>query len=120
MSSPVFIAALYLVKAARVDDPINAAALHTSTGMWGLIAVGIFDNTKGFVSGNKAEMGKFFGYQICGMVVILAWTFVLTIIQFSILKKVGILRVSLISEIVGCDYTECGKPFPTFITEKSQ
>lgn len=47
------IGALYLVKAARVDDPINAAALHTSCGIWGLIATGAFDNNKGFlVSGN--------------------------------------------------------------------
>lgn len=112
------IGALYLVKAARVDDPINAAALHTSCGMWGLLATGAFDNNKGFlVSGNWQERGRFFGYQVCGMVVILAWTFVLNFIQFTIMKKFGMLRVPLISEIIGVDYTECGKQFPAFLTE---
>lgn len=43
VSSPVFIAGMLTVKALKIDDPINAAALHTSTGMWGLIAVGVFD-----------------------------------------------------------------------------
>ena len=100
----------------RIDDPINAGTVNASNGIWGLIAVGIFDNTKGFVSSNKAEMGKFFGYQICGMVVIIAWTAILNFFLFSIMKKFGILRVSLISEIIGCDYTECGKPFPSFLT----
>ena len=120
VSSPVCIAGLYVVKAMGIDNPINASAIHTSNGIWGLIVVGIFDNTKGFVSGNRAEMGKFFGFQVCGMIIILAWTFFLNLVFFLTMKKLKVMRVPLVCEIIGCDYTECGKPFPRFLTEKTK
>ena len=53
ISALVSIGAIALVKRCGIDDPINAGAIHTSCGMWGLIATGIFDNTKGLISGNK-------------------------------------------------------------------
>lgn len=62
VSCPVSVSAILTIKAWGIDDPINAAAIHTSNGIWGLIAVGVFDNTKGFVSGNRQLMGQFFGY----------------------------------------------------------
>lgn len=62
LSCPVSVLAIFVIKKLGIDDPINAAAIHTSNGVWGLIAVGIFDNTKGFISGNTKEMGKFFGF----------------------------------------------------------
>lgn len=43
-----------------VDDPIEASSVHGFTGMWGLIAVGIFHNTKGLLSGAEEGKGKFF------------------------------------------------------------
>ena len=65
-------------------------------------------------------MGKFIGYQFCGMVVIAAWTLVTNFFLFFAMKKAKILRVSLVHEIIGCDYTECGKPFPSFLIEKTE
>ncbi len=121
ISCPVSVAAIVIIKALGVDDPINAAALHTSNGIWGLIACGFFDINKGvIVSGNRKEMGTFFGYQICGIVVVGAWVFVLNFILFMILKISGILRVPLIDEIVGLDIAECGQPFPEFLTSEDE
>lgn len=33
-----------------VDDPVEAAQVHGACGLWGLMAVGIFDNQKGLLS----------------------------------------------------------------------
>lgn len=80
------VAAIVAIKAMGIDDPINAAALHTSNGIWGLIACGFFDNTKGVFSSNEDAMGLFFGYQICGVVAIGAWVFFWNFVFFSIMK----------------------------------
>ena len=117
ISALVAIPAIIAVKKMGIDDPINAAAIHSSCGVWGLIAVGIFDNTKGLISGNKDEMGKFFGYQICGAVVIVSWTLACNIPLFFTMKYFKILRVPLIYEIIGLDYCECGKVFPAWLVE---
>ena len=115
ISALISIGAIALVKRCGIDDPINAAAIHTSCGIWGLIAVGIFDNSKGLISGNKPEMGRFFGYQICGAVVIIAWTLACNIPLFFTMKYSKILRVPLVYEIIGLDYCECGKSFPAWL-----
>ena len=60
-------------------------------------------------------MGRFFGYQICGMVVIIAWTLACNIPLFFTMKYSKILRVPLIYEIIGLDYCECGKSFPAWL-----
>ena len=86
-----------------------------------MIACGFFDITKGvIVSGNRNERDKFFGYQLCGIVVIGAWVFSLNCVVFFIMKKCGILRVPLVDEIVGLDISECGQPFPEFLTSKDE
>ena len=109
ISCPVSVAGMVIIKRLGVDDPINAAALHTSNGIWGLIACGFFDITKGVIfPKNSGVRGIFFGYQVCGVVVIAAWVFFWNTILFLILKKCGIFRVPLVHELVGLDITECG------------
>lgn len=50
-----------LEKLLGVDDPIEASQVHGFVGIWGLIAVGIFDNQMGLVSDNE-DKGSFFGW----------------------------------------------------------
>ena len=101
----------FLVKAG-IDDPLEASAVHGFCGGFGIIATGIFDNSKGLFSGNKKEMGKFFGWQICGMLVIVLWTGVISALYFIILNKFGLLRVKLMEEIIGLDISEMGVDEP--------
>jgi Amt family ammonium transporter len=62
ISCPVYVLFAMLLKKIGVDDPINAGAIHTSCGIWGLIAAGLFDNTKGVISNNQgAASGELFG-----------------------------------------------------------
>ena len=58
----VYSLACKLCELATVDDPIEASSVHGFGGMWGLIAVGIFDNVEGLLSG--AEHGKFKFFMI--------------------------------------------------------
>ena len=97
-----------LWKKLGVDDPIEASQVHGACGIWGLIAVGIFDNEKGLIFHDADDNFIFMGVQLCGLISILAWTVALTLPYFLIMKKLKLLRVPLINEIVGLDVAEMG------------
>jgi Amt family ammonium transporter len=89
----------------KIDDPIDAVAVHMGTGMWGAIAFGIFDQSTGFLYGNG---GRQFGVQILGVVVAVAWTAANTFIVAIIFKLLGIIRISEEEEALGSDLTHFG------------
>lgn len=63
VSCPVYVSFAMLLKKFSIDDPLNAQALHTSCGIWGLLAAGLFDNNKGvFHSDISEETAVFVGY----------------------------------------------------------
>ena len=104
----VYSGACKLCDVMTVDDPIEASSVHGFAGMWGLVAVGIFDNVEGLVSGAESGKGKFFLYQVIGMFAIIIWVAALSAIYFLIMKKVGALRVETLDEIMGLDIAEMG------------
>ena len=61
ISGFVYIFACKLLDKLHIDDPIEASAVHGFGGMWGLLAVAIFDNEEGLISSNSSK-GTFFGY----------------------------------------------------------
>lgn len=93
--------------ALNVDDPIEASQVHGFTGMWGLIAVGIFHNESGLVSDSE-DKGSFFGWQLLGMLIIILWVAVISTIYFLVMKKCNLLRVNLLEEVIGLDIAEHG------------
>lgn len=92
----------------HVDDPIEASSVHGFTGMWGLIATGFFDNEEGLFSGADDGKLKYLGVQILGMFAIILWVAVLSSLYFLLMKKLGLLRVSLLEEVIGLDIAEMG------------
>ena len=104
----------------HIDDPVGAVAVHFCNGIWGTVAVGLFANPKvpGYSLANadgKQLAGVFygggfelFGYQLLGMVAVLAWTGVTITLTFYAIKKTIGLRASRHEEIVGLDSTEHG------------
>lgn len=96
----------------NVDDPIEASAVHGFCGMWGLVAVGLFDNTKGVLYGDLdaedalTQRWQFLGWQIIGLIAIVLWTSLMSGIFFGLARKCGKLRVSLVEEVLGLDISE--------------
>lgn len=109
-----FVAGLIVVPAAigidrflKVDDPVGAVAVHAVSGLWGLIAVGLFAAETGlFTGGDLSQLGT----QLLGAGAIIAWVAVTSGVLFAILRAVRLLRVSPAEEIEGLDLSEHGAP----------
>ena len=93
-------AGMKLLETLKIDDPVGAWPVHGLCGVWGGIAVAIF--------GDYGEETGSFGAQLTGSLVIPIYAFVTMFILFTILKAVGLLRVSEEDEMVGLDLSEHG------------
>lgn len=88
----------------HIDDPVGALSVHLVNGIWGTIAAGIF------------KEGVSLGTQLYGIVVIGAFTFVLSYGVFFVIKKVMGLRADEEDEYEGLDMSECGiESYPEFV-----
>ena len=104
----------------HIDDPVGAVAVHFCNGIWGTVAVGLFANPKvpgySLVNADGKQLAgvfygggfELFGYQLLGMIAVLAWTGVTITLTFYAIKKTIGLRASRHEEIVGLDSTEHG------------
>ena len=119
----------FLVKKAGIDDAVDAAAVHAGAGIWGVIAAPIFDNQVGIFyyeiqyaqdSGGagqprvKDTTGRdvawnAFGWHVFGIVIIVAWTAIMSGIMFGILSACDKLRVPDESLKEGLDKHEHGE-----------
>jgi ammonium transporter, Amt family len=106
------LASKFILEVLKIDDPVDASALHGCTGLWGVIAVGIFgtDENAQFAGYNGSanghhpfRSGEQFGVQIVGGVCILVWTCLASGILFVLIDKVVGLRVDEEQEIQGLD-----------------
>lgn len=93
-----------------IDDPVGAVSVHGVCGAWGTISAGLFAE-KAF----GGTDGLFFGggagqliTQFIGVGAGFAWTFVVSIIIFSMVKATVGLRVSEEEEMEGLDFGEHG------------
>jgi len=97
----------------HIDDPVGAVAVHMMNGIWGTIAVGLFATTA--APENDTLTGLFYGggfhllgLQLLGFAAVAAWTVVMMIIVFGVIKAIFGLRVSEEEELEGLDSTEHG------------
>lgn len=89
----------------HIDDPVGAVGVHFGNGLWGTLAVGLFDTQNGLFYGGGFKQ---LGIQALGVVSILAYVIITMTIVFAIIKKVNGLRVSPEEEIGGLDSYEHG------------
>ena len=99
----VVIAVEFIDQKLKIDDPVGAVAVHGCNGLWGTVAVGLFDYNNGvFYGGGFHQLGV----QVLGVVCIAAYTAVAMTIVFTILKHTVGLRVTAEEEIMGLDIAE--------------
>lgn len=89
----------------HIDDPVGAVGVHFANGVWGTLAVGLFDTENGvFYGGGFKQLG----IQALGVVAILAYVIVTMTVVFLLIKKFHGLRVTPEEEIGGLDSYEHG------------
>ncbi|MGM9948474.1 MAG: ammonium transporter [Lysinibacillus sp.] len=91
----------------KVDDPVGAVAVHGLCGIWGTLAVGLFDVAGGgglFYGGGP----QLLGIQAIGVLAVIAWTSITVGISLGAIKMFVPLRVSREEEIAGLDLAEHG------------
>jgi ammonium transporter, Amt family len=116
-----------------IDDPVGAIGVHAISGLWGLLAVGLFaDGTWGDgyngVSGNVT--GLFYGHHEAGQLiaqliagaVCIGWNLAVGGGVFLLIGRfLHSNRVPPGVEVAGLDIPEMGAPaYPEFITTMSQ
>ena len=106
-------AVLFIENKLKVDDPVGAVAVHGCCGLFGTLAVGLFDYNDGLFYGGGLHH---LGIQALGVVCIAGWTIVTMTIVFMVIKKTVGLRVSEEEELAGLDPTEHGleSSYPDF------
>jgi len=106
------ITAKIILEILRIDDPVEASALHGCTGFWGVIAVGIFGNDEnakfaGYYGSSHGhhpfKSGEQFGLQIVAALCILVWTLLTAGIAFLLINKYIKLRAEEADEEHGLD-----------------
>ncbi len=87
----------------KIDDPVGAISVHGTCGIWGVLAVLLWNGDATFVG------------QITGIVAIFLWMFVVSFIFWGIIKATIGLRCSEEEEANGMDISECGmEAYPEF------
>ncbi|MEM7769435.1 MAG: ammonium transporter [Cyanobacteria bacterium P01_A01_bin.37] len=113
----IVVFSVYFFDSIQIDDPVGAISVHLVNGIWGTLAVGLFD----------LESGLFFGggitqllAQIMGILTIGLWTVVLSTIFWTVLKSVVGIRVTEEEELMGLDIGEHGmEAYSGFVKDAS-
>ena len=81
----------------KIDDPVGAISVHGVVGIWGTLAVAIFNS-------EAASIGS----QLIGIAAVYVFAFVFSFILMFIIKMIMGIRVSEEEEVEGLDVAEHG------------
>lgn len=95
----------FIDKVLHIDDPVGATSVHLINGIWGTLAVGLFNVDAGLFYGGGLSL---LGVQGIGVLSYGVWTVATTGILFFVIKKTVGLRVPAEEEIIGLDLIEHG------------
>ena len=100
-----------VLKIMKIDDPLDAFAVHGACGFWGVFATGLFAaDVYAYASGPGLfyGSGKALGAACCALFAEIAWVGLMSFLMFFPLKMMGVLRVSAEIEAAGMDVSKHG------------
>jgi len=103
-----------LLKKFKIDDPLSVVAIHGFAGVWGTLAVGIFAPLQ-----DAQTRIEFILIQALGVTVAFFFAFILGVIIFMLLAKLGVLRVRKRHEVLGLNVSEHNAKLPWVDTIES-
>ncbi len=89
----------------HIDDPVGAISVHLVNGIWGTLAVGLFNTEAGLLYGAGANQ---LIVQAIGVGAVGAFTVVASFIFWGITKAILGMRVTPEEEYIGLDKSEMG------------
>lgn len=107
ISGIIVIYATLIVDNLKVDDPVGAVAVHGFNGVFGTIAVGLFDTHQGLFTTGDFSLLK---VQILGSIVVVIWGFIGGNVIAKVCELTVGLRASEREEEEGLDMTYHGIP----------
>ena len=116
----VVLSVVFIDQVLKIDDPVGAASVHLTNGIWGTLALGLFSNPVYGCTGPKP--GLFYGggleqliAQAIGVVAVGVWCLATGLVLFAIIKATIGLRVTPEEELRGLDVDEHGmEGYPNF------
>ncbi|XP_053979920.1 putative ammonium transporter 3 [Hylaeus volcanicus] len=97
----------------HIDDPVGASATHGASGIWGIIAIGLFadnpyplDTTSGRKGLFKGGGWHLFGVQCLTVLCLAFWSFFTSVILLWLINKLIPIRMSINEELLGADLVE--------------
>lgn len=106
-SGLIVIYATLFVDHLKVDDPVGAVAVHGFNGVFGTIAVGLFDTTQGLLTTGDFSLLK---VQLLGAAVVVVWGLLGGAFMAKVCEKTVGLRASEREEEEGLDMSYHGIP----------
>jgi ammonium transporter, Amt family len=107
ISGLIVINATLFVDHLKVDDPVGAVAVHGFNGVFGTIAVGLFDKTQGLLTTGDFSLIK---VQLLGAAVVVVWGLLGGAFMAKVCEKTVGLRASEREEDEGLDMSYHGIP----------
>jgi Amt family ammonium transporter len=113
----VVVAAFFIERTLKIDDPVGAIAVHGVNGSWGVLSLGLFaDGTYGDGWNGVAGpvKGLFYGdasqflAQVIGTVTCFVWVFGMFFVFFKVTDMIWGIRLPQEVEVEGLDIPETG------------
>uniref|UniRef100_A0A914VCS0 Ammonium transporter n=1 Tax=Plectus sambesii TaxID=2011161 RepID=A0A914VCS0_9BILA len=97
-----------LVEKVRIDDPVDAIAVHFGGGLWGVIIAPIMMHEGIIYTGSRRAFLQW-GWNLVGAAAIFGWSFLVMGTIFLILRITGFFRVPRDVELKGLDIYKHGE-----------
>lgn len=113
----VILAAFFIERKLKIDDPVGAIAVHGCNGAWGVLSLGLFadgtygdgwNGVSGTVKGLFYGDASQFAAQCIGVLTNFVWVFGCFFIFFKVCDVIWGIRVDKETEVEGLDIPETG------------